>query len=199
MNDPFFAAQKRAKGPKYGQHTDYVTDLYSTYNGLKGLPTRDPEMFSRALQFREKEKAAMRATEKRCHELAEQLKQERAMLSRAHTFINKLNTQFSSIQQRYERSDDSADRGSRRDGVQALPVSGAGVGLHSAETDKERPNRNGGDVHRHADEHSRKSRDGDGGESQLSDNRAAPVESIPEVRERGSEELGSEHVCEDGM
>ena len=102
---PFFRASRNAHSwgmPEY---------LRSLARGNQNLPYRDDQAFERALQFRENEKRQMRETNERCRQLHDLLMQSDAELGRAHSMLDTLNTQFSSLRQRYaERTNDRDDR-----------------------------------------------------------------------------------------
>ena len=169
---PFFRAGRN--GHNWGM-TEYLRSMARSNNHK--LPYQDDKAFERALQFRENEKRQMRETNERCRQLHGLLMQSDAELGHAHSMLDTLNTQFSSLRQRYaERTNDRDDRAGGSGGVQDVQVR---TDTNELQPEKRptpaEPDDPGGGAHRHADEHGGEEGHGDSGVSDVVDDKPRPT------------------------
>lgn len=130
--DPFFAAQSKRNGNPWGKHPGYVEDVYRTYGGGK-LPQRDPKMFERAMQFREKEKAEWAQVRKDRDMLGQLLANNTTELNAVSGKLEELTLQYSKLKEEHGRAIADRDRSS---GVRGVPDAKSADGVAPSGDDR---------------------------------------------------------------
>ena len=172
MDDPFFRARRNQ--PNWGV-PEFLRSI--SRNHAQNLPIRDEQAFERALQFRDNEKRRMRETNERCRQMHDLLMKRDTELAHAQSTLTSLQTQFSSLKQRYaERTNDRDDRAAGGGGVQDVQVR---TDTNELQPEKRptpaEPHDPGGGAHRHADEHGGEEGHGDSGVSDVVDDKPRPT------------------------
>lgn len=101
--DPFFAAQARHKGGnslRWGKQPGYVEDIYRTYTKM---PSRDPNTFERALQYREKELSQWADVKKSNEQLRSEKMKYEQMIDRTSRNLTSVTNQLKVMTEQYSK------------------------------------------------------------------------------------------------